>query len=189
MALKNLLRRRQIRLSSYLFSHTIGRSIEFGQEPPSILGKWPIVSNKGKLIIGTDSYIRSFRVRPSLTVLKDARLEFGFNAFINDGVNICASTSIVIGHSAKIGDMTNIFDTDFHETTPQKKTRKRPIQLGDNVWIGANSMILAGARIGSHSVIAAGSIVTGEIPPKCIAAGTPARVISVFEAEDDWIRQ
>jgi len=189
MALKNVLRRLQVRLSSYLFSCTIGRSIDFVQEPPSILGKWPIISNKGKLIIETRSYIRSFRLRPCLTVLKDARLEFGFNAFINDGVNICASTSIVVGHSVKIGDMTHIFDTDFHETTPLKKTRKRAIQIGDNVWIGANCMILAGARIGSHSVIAAGSIVTGEIPPKCIAAGTPARVISVFEADDDWIRQ
>jgi len=49
-------------------------------------------------------------------------------------------------------------------------------------------MILAGTTIGDHAVIAAGSIVTGEIPPKSLAAGNPARVIKSFECSDDWVR-
>lgn len=51
------------------------------------------------------------------------------------------------------------------------------VKIGDDVWIGANVVITAGAEIGAHSVIGAGSVVTGVIPPGSVAAGIPARVI------------
>jgi maltose O-acetyltransferase len=84
--------------------------------------------------------------------------------------------------------MVYIYDTDFHATAPNRIAKTEDVKISDNVWIGANSMVLAGASIGRHSVIAAGSIVTGEIPPNCVAAGRPATVLKTFEAPDDWIR-
>lgn len=56
------------------------------------------------------------------------------------------------------------------------------ITIEDDVWIGANSTVTKGARIGRHSVIAAGSVVVGDIPEFCVAAGTPARVIKKYDA-------
>lgn len=52
----------------------------------------------------------------------------------------------------------------------------RPIVIEDDVWIGTNATVLAGVRIGSHSVIAAGAVVTRDIPPHSLAAGVPAQV-------------
>jgi len=139
--------------------------------------------------MGKHCSFRSFRLRPNITVRNGATLKIGDNAFINDGVNICATLSISIGRYAKIGDMTYIYDTDFHETYPGSGIKQAPVCIGNNVWIGANSMLLAGAVIGDHSVIAAGSVVTGEIPAGCLAAGTPARPIKTLDVPEGWIRE
>jgi acetyltransferase-like isoleucine patch superfamily enzyme len=55
-----------------------------------------------------------------------------------------------------------------------------PIVIGDDVWIGANAVITAGARVGNHCIIGAGSVVTGDIPDGSIAVGVPARVVRSF---------
>jgi acetyltransferase-like isoleucine patch superfamily enzyme len=116
-------------------------------------------------------------------------LEIGYSSFLNDGVNICATQSVRIGHHAKIGDMAYIYDTDFHEVSPDAPIKHAPVFIGNNVWIGAYSMVLPGAVIGDHSVIAAGSIVTCAIPTKSLAAGSPARVIRTLNVPDGWLRK
>ncbi|WP_349785145.1 acyltransferase [Pedobacter sp. ASV1-7] len=59
----------------------------------------------------------------------------------------------------------------------------KQIMIADDVWIGANSVITAGVSIGKHSVIGAGSVVTKDVPPFCIAVGNPARVIKRYNNE------
>ncbi|MDP3981085.1 MAG: acyltransferase [Chlamydiota bacterium] len=139
--------------------------------------------------MGANCSFRSFRLRQYFTVYKNAELEIGEGSFFNDGVNLGAAQSIKIGHHTKIGDMTYIYDTDFHQLSPEASTKCSPVIIGNNVWIGANSMILPGSVIGDHSVIAAGSIVTGEIPPKSLAAGIPAKLIKTLNIPDDWLRK
>lgn len=56
----------------------------------------------------------------------------------------------------------------------------KPIVIEDEVWIGANSVITAGVRIGKHSVVAAGSVVTKSVPPYSVAAGNPARILKQY---------
>jgi len=53
----------------------------------------------------------------------------------------------------------------------------KPTVIGDDVWIGAHSIVVGGVRIGSHSIIGAGAVVLGDIPAFAVAAGVPARVI------------
>ncbi|GIU30587.1 DapH/DapD/GlmU-related protein [Shewanella sp. MBTL60-007] len=155
---------------------------------PSFSGAWPYISNKGTIELGEQCHFRSFRLHQNISVLAGARLEIGDGSFLNDGVNICASKSIKIGRNAKIGDMTYIFDTDFHQLSPEREIKKASVAIGHNVWIGANSMILAGASIGDNSVIAAGSIVAGQIPANSLAAGTPAKVIKTLNIPNGWLR-
>lgn len=157
--------------------------------PPAITGYWPKFKSLGKLIIGRNCEFRAYRLRIRLNVRRDATLEIGNNSFINDGVNICATQKIVIGPHAKIADNVYIYDTDFHKITHELPTRSLPVYIGYNVWIGANSTVLAGAKIGDHSVIGAGSVVTGTIPSKCVAAGNPAKVIKYINVPDDWVRE
>ncbi|ABV86835.1 acyltransferase [Shewanella pealeana] len=158
-------------------------------DTPSFSGAWPYISNKGVIRLGGQCSFRSFRLHQTITVQAEATLEIGEGSFFNDGVNICASQSIKIGRNAKIGDMTYVFDTDFHQLSPDRDVKKASVVIGNNVWVGANSMILAGSSIGDNSVIAAGSIVVGEIPPNCLAAGTPAKVIKSLNIPDGWLRQ
>jgi acetyltransferase-like isoleucine patch superfamily enzyme len=64
-----------------------------------------------------------------------------------------------------------------------------PIIIGDNCWIGANSVITAGVTIGRHCVIAAGSIVTKDVPDYTIMAGNPARALKKYDEEKgEWVR-
>lgn len=154
-----------------------------------IEGEIPDVLNEGTLILGQQITFRSFRYNQRLRVLPDAKLQIGDKTFLNDSVTICATQNIRIGNNNKIGDQVHIYDSDFHEVTPTSGVRQEPIFIGDNVWIGAKSMILAGAKIGNNSVIAAGSVVKGEIPANCLAAGVPAKVLKFFEVPDGWIRK
>jgi acetyltransferase-like isoleucine patch superfamily enzyme len=58
----------------------------------------------------------------------------------------------------------------------------KPVVISDDVWIGANATITPGVTIGRHSVVAAGSVVTHDVPPYTIVAGVPARIIKTIKA-------
>jgi acetyltransferase-like isoleucine patch superfamily enzyme len=154
-----------------------------------VVGAWPDIVNEGDLTIADYCTFRSFRLRHRLTVRPQASLSIGKGSFINDGVTICATQRIVIGQHCKIGDMTYIYDTDFHQIEPSRPVKTKEVVIGRNVWIGARSLILPGAQIGDHSVIGAGSVVTGDIPAKVVAVGVPARPVKALAMPDDWIRE
>jgi acetyltransferase-like isoleucine patch superfamily enzyme len=111
-----------------------------------------------------------------------AVIEIGDGAQINNSAFIKSEgPGIRIGRLALIGSFVEIFDSDFHELTPDRRRigqpRMGPVDVGENVFIGDGVKVLKGVRIGAHSIIGAGSVVTSSIPPGVIAAGTPARVI------------
>lgn len=155
---------------------------------PSIDGLRPEIENAGIFSIGQKFCFRSYRLPQHITVKANAELIIGNNSFINDGVSICATKSIRIGNDVKMGDLVYIYDTDFHAISPDLPIKQEAVSIGNNVWIGSKALILPGAKIGDHSVIAAGSIVTGEIPERCLAAGSPARVIKTLPIADGWVR-
>jgi len=162
--------------------------VEFA-DLPEFAGAWPVFKVEGTLRLGEAGIFRSFRLRSIFTVFANSSMEVGANAYINDGVNICAAERIVIGAFCKIADLVTIHDSDFHQLTPAEAPRKRPVLIGRNVWIGTGAIILPGAVIGDHAVIGAGAVVTGCIEAKSVAVGAPARVIRKFECRDDWVRR
>jgi acetyltransferase-like isoleucine patch superfamily enzyme len=90
-----------------------------------------------------------------------------------------------------VGPNVTILDSPFHFLWPLDMRNcysgnelDEPVKIGDDVWIGAQSIILAGSTIGSGSVIGAGSVVKGVIPPNCLAAGSPARIIRRLDVGD-----
>ena len=109
---------------------------------------------------------------------------------IGDGFGISGSTiysteSITIGKNATIGANCKIIDNDFHPLDPEQRrlnlneehTKRAPIVIGDNCFIGMNSIILKGTTLGNNVVVGAGSVVHGTFPDNCIIAGNPARII------------
>jgi len=99
------------------------------------------------------------------------------------GVVINSRESIKIGKHVLIGGNVRIYDHDFHQIHYQDRRngtgeiKSRPVVIEDDVFIGTNSIILKGARIGKGSVIGAGSVVNGEVPAGEIWAGNPVRFI------------
>jgi acetyltransferase-like isoleucine patch superfamily enzyme len=120
--------------------------------------------------------------RSSIAVLSGATLEIGHDSGFS-AVSIVCSTQISIGRHCNFGGNVCIWDTDFHplgwkarrENSAEATTK--PISVGDDVFIGANSIVLKGVEIGDRSVIGAGSVVSKSIPPDEVWAGNPARFI------------
>lgn len=121
--------------------------------------------------------------------------DYGYN--ISVGKSFYANRNLIItdGASVIFGDHVFIapnccFTTAEHAIDPEQRKAgveiAKPITVGNNVWIGAGSTILAGASIGDNSVIGAGSVVKKPIPPNVVAAGVPCRVIrEITEAEKE----
>lgn len=105
---------------------------------------------------------------------------------IGKNVGISGATisgkNIIIGDNVLIGSGVLITDSDAHPIDPKDRNdsnliKDAPVCINSHVFIGARSIILKGVTIGEGSVIGAGSVVSSSIPPMCIAAGNPARVL------------
>lgn len=92
------------------------------------------------------------------------------------GVSIVSSVRVSIGDDVMIGTNVMIGDRNDHEDRyPQ--WQPKPIFIGNNVWIGMNSIVMRGVTIGENTIIGANSVVTNDIPANVIAAGNPCRII------------
>ena len=116
---------------------------------------------------------------------RQAEIRIGNDYAFNNNVAIVANGRVTIGNGCQIGDQVAIYDCDFHEIHPATRNQShgsvRPVEIGNNVWLGSRVMVLKGVRIGDNSVIGAMSLVNKSIPPNCLAAGNPAKVIRVLE--------
>jgi acetyltransferase-like isoleucine patch superfamily enzyme len=113
--------------------------------------------------------------------LPHAKIYIGAHTYINRNTFLDATLSITIGNHCAIGPGCYITDHD-HGLDPSLPPLKQPMvakptQIGDRVWIGANTTILKGITIGNDTVVGAGSVVTQNLPEKAIAVGVPAKVI------------
>lgn len=104
----------------------------------------------------------------------NAKLQLG-SGYINNNSEVRAFESITIGEDVAIAKEVIIRDSDMHRISNSVNTA--PIVIGNHVWIGTRAMILKGVTIGDGAVVAAGSIVTKDVPPNSVVAGVPARVI------------
>jgi acetyltransferase-like isoleucine patch superfamily enzyme len=111
-----------------------------------------------------------------VVVDKGARLELG-SGYINHNTSIACFSDIKIGYNVAIADNVIIRDSDNHTIVSGKHPDTMPVKIGDNVWIGMNCIILKGVAIGDGAIVAAGSVVSRDIPPRALAAGAPAKVI------------
>lgn len=79
--------------------------------------------------------------------------------------------------------------TDIAQPIHQQGVSVAPIVIEDDCWIGANTVITAGVTIGKHCVVAAGAVVTKNIPPYSVAVGNPARVIKQYDgSRNEWVK-
>lgn len=111
-------------------------------------------------------------------------IKIGRNVFINSGCRFQDQGGITIGDGSLIGHNV-VLATINHDYNPKKRGTMylKPIVLEENSWIGSNATILPGITIGENSIVAAGSVVTKDVPANTIFAGNPAKFMSNLEDE------
>ena len=122
------------------------------------------------------------------------KITIGDWCFIGEGTRLWSGSNIAVGDRVMISHNVNIFDNQTHPLSPRKRHEHfkhiieighpvnieladNPIRIEDDAWIATGAIILKGVSIGRGAIVAAGSVVTKDVPSFCIAAGNPARVI------------
>ncbi len=106
----------------------------------------------------------------------------GKNVFINSGCRFQDQGKIEIGDNSLISHNV-VIATINHDLNPKHRgtLHLQPVKLANNTWIGSNATILAGVTVGENSVVAAGAVVTKDVPANTVVAGTPAKFVKHLE--------
>jgi acetyltransferase-like isoleucine patch superfamily enzyme len=152
--------------------------------------RWPVHGNvleafrEGRLEVGEHTL---FEPGVWITAPGAARVRIGSGTFLNLNVMVAAVELVEIGshcmlaNGCFVSDGSHRFDDVTQPVTWQGFTTKGPTRIGDNVWCGAHVVVTSGVTIGERAIVGANSVVTSDVAPYSIVAGTPARVI-----KPDW---
>ncbi|OHB59816.1 MAG: hypothetical protein A2173_01015 [Planctomycetes bacterium RBG_13_44_8b] len=124
-----------------------------------------------------------------VTILNKKNVAIGVGCALNHGVLLQGRTKVVLGDYINISQVVMILDgglleSDIFNKVKRKRHCAKPVIIHDHVWIGAGAIILPGVTIGEQSIVAAGSVVTRDIPPRWMVAGVPARLIRPIQAKE-----
>ena len=141
----------------------------------------PKVINRGELHIGHVTRIWSNVNQVRLAVGRGATLHIGDHCRLN-GPTISVSNRVIIGNDCRIAPHVIIMDSDFHDVTDRQAEGKGgAIIIEDGAWVATRAMVLKGVTIGKKAVVAAGSVVTKDVPPYAVVGGVPAKVIRFLD--------
>jgi acetyltransferase-like isoleucine patch superfamily enzyme len=133
--------------------------------------------------IGPGVWLRTEHGENRICAFPGASIEIGADTLLN-GAMLHAKREIRIGRDGRIGFGARLLDADFHDLDRETAERCAPILVGERVWIGANALVLRGVSIGDDVVVAAGSVVTRDVPPRCLVAGNPARPVRTIASRE-----
>ncbi len=126
----------------------------------------------------------TFKVFPPFYTDFGQNIRIGRNVFVNAGCHFQDQGGITLGDGCLIGHNV-VFATLNHDFDPARRAAMTaaPIVLGRNVWVGSNATILQGVSIGDGAVVAAGAVVTKDVPANTVAGGVPARPLRRIESD------
>ena len=156
---------------------------DFNKTRPSEQDKREKILKKMFAEIGDDCYIEP----PFHANWGGKNVHFGNGVYANFNLTMVDDCDIFVGNNVMFGPNVTV-SAGTHPIHPELRSKQAqyniPIHIGNNVWIGANSVILPGVNIGDNSVIGAGSIVTKDIPSNVVAVGNPCRVLREINEND-----
>ena len=139
----------------------------------------PFIDNLGSIVLGDDVALNCRFATVLLGATASGRLEIGDGVTINYGSSITSASRVRLGKRVMVGPYCVVSDVDGPLPSGDAP---QPIENGDDVWLAARVVVRPGSRIGAGAVIAAGSVVDGDIPAFAIVSGSPARVLRVHRA-------
>ncbi len=127
----------------------------------------------------------SFRLFPPFYTDFGKNITIGKDVFINSGCHFQYQGSITIGDGSLIGHNV-VLVTINHDLNPKenRKNHYAPIKIGSHVWIGSNATVLPGVTVGDWAVIAAGAVVTKDVPARTVVGGVPAKILKAVPKEE-----
>jgi len=140
-------------------------------------------------VLGKDSTIEDFATvnNGAGPVYIGERSRIGLSCTVIGPVTI--GNDIMLAQNIVLSGLNHSYE-DLSKPISRQKQTTSMITIEDEVWIGANVVIVAGVRVGKHSVIAAGSIVTRDVPPNSVVAGNPAKILKAYNPETKlWERK
>jgi len=148
--------------------------------------KIEVFNKKAKINIGKFVFIRK---NASIRIDFDGVINIGNNVFINDNCNINCVNRIIIGKNTKIAPNVCINDHDhnYKKNTSDHLVRGE-VTIGDNVWIGANAVILRDTHIGDNVVVAAGSVVKGIVPSNTLYLNKRETELKPYKSKDKVVQ-
>jgi serine acetyltransferase len=122
----------------------------------------------------------------------DPIVRIGDRCVIGRGSHIVGHASIDIGDDIQTGPYVYITDQNHSYEDPFQPVGRQwpveaPVRIGSGSWLGANAIVLPGSMLGEHVVVAAGAVVHGEVPDRCVVAGVPARVVKRWRPGEGWV--
>jgi acetyltransferase-like isoleucine patch superfamily enzyme len=156
-----------------------GRGLHLEGAIPLIVGDGAIRLGANVRIGGRNTWIVGYKVSERAELVIGDRVNIGYQ-------NVLAvAVRIEIGDDTLLAPNVHIYDNPSHPLSPAARLRHesfpiedaKPVRIGRNVWIGTGAMILRGVTIGDGAVVAAATVVTGDVPPATLVAGNPARII------------
>jgi acetyltransferase-like isoleucine patch superfamily enzyme len=122
----------------------------------------------------------------------DPVIRLGDGVVLGRGSHVVASLPVVIGNDVFCGPYVYITSDnhsydDPHQPIGRQWPRSAPVEIGSGSWLGAGAVVLPGARLGRNVVVAAGSVVRGEVPDHAVVAGAPARIVRRWTESEGWV--
>lgn len=136
-----------------------------------------------RMVFGDRAYIRSKYCSNVLTCFKDASIEVGEDSLLN-GAIITSKNLVRLGRKVLVSWHVTIMDSDMHDMSNTNAERIKTVEIDDYVWVGTGAIIMPGVKIGSHSIIAASSVVNRDVPSHTLVAGVPAEIIREVDDRD-----
>jgi acetyltransferase-like isoleucine patch superfamily enzyme len=139
---------------------------------PRLCALGPIkIANEGRLIVGARVTFLGGMISSELVTHPSGVLQIGSSTSFNYGSSFEAHQWVSIGQRCLFASMVRICDRNGPRTAP--------VVVGDDVWVAHGAILEPGVTIGNGSVVAAGSVVTKDVPPNCLAIGNPARAMKL----------
>jgi lipopolysaccharide O-acetyltransferase len=185
-------------IRSGIYSRCLGSRNFYIGERPYIRGiRYIAVGNN--FSAGRNLWMEAIRNYGGIT--REPSIVIGDNVGLSDSVHIASRTKVVLGDGVLIGSGVLIIDHNHGiykgkgQSDPESRPSARALSCGDevhigrNVWIGDGAVVLPGSCIGAGSIIGANSVVNCTIPPSCIAVGSPAHPIKIYDRDNaEWIQ-
>ena len=150
-----------------------------------------------KIVVGRHSHI----LGELLTFAHGGEIKIGEWCYVGEGSRIWSAVSIEIGNRVLISHSVNIFDSLTHPLKSAARHQQvrqifgeghpstisldeSPVKIGDDAWIGAGAMVLRGVTVGEGGIVAAGAVVTKDVPSYSIVAGNPAVVVRELSPDE-----